>query len=377
MEGYSKEPKEIQDFPLWEEMKKKKKIFSFDLEITARCNNNCRHCYICLPAGDREEKAKELSPYEISRIADEAIALGAVWVLITGGEPLIRDDFSEIYMILKRKGLLISVFTNAALINREHVDLFLKYPPRDIEVSVYGATKETYEKVTGCYGSYDAFMRGLSLLLENGVKVRLKAMALRSNIHELDQISTFCNERTKDYYRFDPLIHMRFDGNLTRNQEIIAERLTPEEIVRIERADEKRYNSLEKNCDKLIIENFCHNNCDHLFHCGAGNGSFSVSYDGKFRLCSSLWAPETMYDLRTGTLKEAWEEFIPKVRDMRSKKPEFLQTCRKCPIINLCLWCPAHAYLETGEMDTHIDYFCRVAHARARSLGYNENNPPV
>ncbi|MDD1701598.1 MAG: radical SAM protein [Methanoregula sp.] len=323
---------------------------------------------------DRAARENELSPVEINRIADEAVALGAIWVLITGGEPLLREDFSEIYHILKRKGLLVSIFTNATLVRKDHAELFKKYPPRDIEVSVYGATQETYERVTRRPNSFRAFQRGLRFLTDSGVRVRLKAMALQSNLHELAKISEFCRAHTKDYYRFDPLLHLRFDGNAARNAEIIAERLTPEEIVAIERADSERFSTLEKNCGNLINEKFCHTECDHLFHCGAGNGSFSISYDGRFRLCSSLWAPETMYDLRTGSLVEAWEHTVPHVRDLRSKNPEFLNTCRKCPIINLCLWCPAHAYLENGAMDTRVEYFCRVAHARAAALGYEETD---
>ena len=126
------------------------------------------------------------------------------------------------------------------------MDLFLKYPPRDIEVSVYGVTKETYEKVTCRSGSFDSFKQGLSLLLDNGVKVRLKAMALRSNVHEFVVISAFCRERTKDYYRFDPLLHMRFDGDDSLNAGIIAERLTPEEIVEVEQADRDKLGALKK-----------------------------------------------------------------------------------------------------------------------------------
>ena len=367
----------IQDFPLWDKMKSERKVFSFDVEVTARCNNNCPHCYINLPAGDRKAMGQELTLAEIDRIADEAVALGAVWVLITGGEPLLRQDFADIYLALKRKGLLVSVFTNATIIQKEHVDLFLKYPPRDIEVSVYGATKETYEKVTGRPGSFDAFERGLQLLVDSGVRVRLKAMALRSNLHELPAISAFCRKYTKDYYRFDPLLHLRFDGDASRNVGIIAERLTPEEIVAVERADSERFTSLTKSCDKLINENFCHTGCNHLFHCGAGNGSFSVSYDGKFRLCSSLWAPETMYDLRTGSVKDAWVHTVPRVRDLRSDDPEFLKTYRRCPLVNLCLWCPAYAYLETGSMDACVGYFCQVAHARAAALGYQGTGPHI
>ena len=113
---------EIQDFALWDKMKNKRDLFSFDLEVTARCNNDCRHCYINLPAADKEAQRLELTLEEIDRIADEAADMGAFWCLITGGEPLLRKDFSDIYMCLKKKGILVSVFTNATLINHEHID---------------------------------------------------------------------------------------------------------------------------------------------------------------------------------------------------------------------------------------------------------------
>ena len=359
-------------FELWDRMKERRAPISFDLEVTARCNNNCRHCYINLPAGDSEAKAGELSLAEIERIAREAVSMGTMWCLVTGGEPLLREDFLELYLMLKRMGLLVSVFTNACLVTQEHVELFRKYPPRDIEVTVYGATEATYEKVTRRAGSFKAFERGLDRLLSGDVKVRLKAMALRSNVHELDEIAGFCRVRTRDYYRFDPLLHLRFDGDPVRNAEIKAERLSPEEIVAVERADTERFGALQKGCNELILPEQEHAGCDHLFHCGAGIGSFSVSYDGKFRLCSSLWHPDTVYDLRRGTLHDAWNRHVPRVRDLRSNRKEFLERCRVCPIINLCLWCPAHAHLETGEMDTVIDYFCQVAHARAAALGHWE-----
>ena len=359
---------EIQSFPLWAKLKERRAILSFDLEITARCNHHCRHCYINLPADDREARSRELTLQEIIAIGNQAVAMGAMWVLISGGEPLLREDFPEIYLALKRKGLLVSVFTNATLLREEHLELFRKYPPRDIEITVYGASQETYERVTRRPGSFAAFTNGLERLLGNGVKVRLKAMAIRSNFHELPAIAAFCRANTKDYFRFDPQLHLRFDRDERRNEEIKAERLTPEEIVDLEKADGERFSALQKGCDKLINEEFTHIGCNHLFHCGAGNGSFNVSYDGKFRLCSSLWAPETLYDLRKGTLREAWEQLVPKVRDMRSQRREFLERCRRCPIVNLCLWCPAHSYLETGELDRPIDYFCQVARARAAAI---------
>lgn len=359
---------EMQDFGLWEKLRTSRAVISFSLEITARCNNNCRHCYINLPANDRTALSKELTLEEIDSISKQAVSLGAVWVLISGGEPLLRPDFMDIYLLLKRKGLLVSVFTNATLINSSHVSLFRKYPPRDIEVTVYGVTPQTYEGVSRRPGSFNAFIRGLNLLTEAGVRVRLKAMAIRSNFRELPEIAAFCRSQTKDYFRFDPLLHLRYDRDSNRNVEIRSERLSPEEIVELEQADDERFSALQKGCDKFIVDDFANVQCDHLFHCGAGNGSFNVSYDGQFRLCSSLWAPQTLYDLRKGDLSDAWRRHVHEVRNLRSQREEFFEGCRRCPIVNLCLWCPAHSYLEAGQMDSFVDYFCRVAHARARAI---------
>jgi radical SAM protein with 4Fe4S-binding SPASM domain len=358
----------LPDFRLWEKMAARRRPLSFDLEVTARCNHDCRHCYINLAAGDREARARELSLKEIEGIAWEGVSLGALWCLITGGEPLLREDFFEIYLTLKRLGFLVSVFTNACLVTPEHVALFKEYPPRDLEVTVYGVTPETYESVTRRPGSFAAFRRGLDLLLGSGVKVRLKAMALRANVRELPEIARFCRARTRDFFRFDPFLHLRFDGDAARNAEIRAQRLTPEEIVALEQADPERFAALKKGCEQLLAPTCDQLGCNHLFHCGAGLGSFTVSYDGFFRLCSSLWHPDCIYDLRRGSLKEAWEKLVPQVRERRSQNREFLEKCRTCTLINLCLWCPAHAYLETGRMDAWVHDFCRLAQARAAAL---------
>ena len=358
----------LPEFTLWQKVKNKRVPLSFDLEITARCNNNCRHCYINIPGADKPARDNELSFEEIKRVAEDAASLGALWCLITGGEPLLREDFFDVYLYLKRKGLLVSVFTNATLMTEEHVRFFKKFPPRDIEVSVYGVTQETYEKVTRRVGSFNAFLHGLNLLLESGIKVRFKAMALRSNFHELPEIACFCRARTKDYFRFDPFLHLRLERDAARNKEIKSERLLPEEIVALERSDPERFQALEKRCNELIVPEFSHTICNHLFHCGAGNSSFTVSYDGLFRLCSPLFHPDCIYDLRKGNLTDAWYNFVPAVRNMRSDRREFLEQCRRCSLINLCQWCPGHAYLEAGALDTPVDYFCRVAHARAEAL---------
>jgi radical SAM protein with 4Fe4S-binding SPASM domain len=362
----------LQDFSLWKRMELKRIPFLFELEVTARCNLNCRHCYINLPAGDRTAANRELALDEIREIVDEAVSLGALWCLVTGGEPLLRDDFLDIYLYLKRKGLLVTLFTNATLVTKEYIRIFKRFPPRDIEVSVYGVSKGTYERITRRPGSFAEFRRGLDLLLESGLNVRLKAMIMRSNVHEQREIAEFCRQRTRDFYRFDPFLHLRYDRNPVRNREILSERLSPQEIVSLEQSDQERFQALQNKCHQSVEARHSSMAGDKLFRCGAGMASYIISCDGVFRLCPSLWHPDCVYNLKEGSLTYAWRDFVLRVRAMRSERAEYLRSCSRCDLIDLCMWCPAYAYLEIGQLDAPVGYFCEVAHARAQAFGRAE-----
>jgi len=367
---------ERKDFDVWNKNGEKRPALNFDLEITTRCNNDCPHCFINLPAGDLPAKARELTVPEIVDVSRQAVALGAVWCLVSGGEPLLREDFPEIFLGLKRLGLLVTVFTNATLLNEEHMKLFRTYPPRDLEVTVYGVTEETYERVTGRPGSFAAFQRGFEMLLRSGIRFRLKATITRSNFREISAIRIFGEQHSKGHFRIDPMLHGRFDGDARRNAMIRAERLTAKEIVELEQGEFRRYGSRRNINDDLLSQESAQ--CDHirLFHCGAGLDRFSVGFDGTFRLCTLLWAPQTTFDLRRGTLKEAFETVVPRVRSERARNREFLDMCRKCPVIDLCLWCPARSHLEIGDMDTRVPYFCAIAHARAEAISARMKDNP-
>jgi radical SAM protein with 4Fe4S-binding SPASM domain len=370
LSGYLEELK-LPDFRLWKRAEEKRVPLSTEIELTERCNNNCVHCYINLAANDEEAKKRELSFEEIRDIVDETVEMGCLWWLITGGEPLLREDFADIYLYLKKKGLLTSVFTNATLITPELMSLFKKYPPRELEITVYGITQETYERITRTPGSFEAFMKGINLLQKENVPFTLKAMALRSNINELEAIKDFCKPVSKGPFRFDPFLHLRLRPNGKRNRQIKNERLSPKEIVAIELGDEERKNGLLKQiCEEKKIgqETAYFEDDNHLFYCGAGRTSFTIDPYGFFKLCGSLSHPDCVYDLKKGSLREAWEEFVPQVRSMRTEDEECKRKCLSCSLINLCMWCPATAYLECGKLDRHIEDFCQIAHARAEVL---------
>ena len=357
----------LADSHIVKKIKQSKFPAGITFDLTARCNNNCRHCYINLPQNDTEAKSVELDIDEIERIADRAVSNGVLWCLLSGGEPLLRPDFSDIYVMLKKKGLLVSVFTNACLIDETHVKLFKKYKPRELEVTVYGVTEKTYERVTGVKGSFWQFKKGLNLLLENDVPVSLKAMAIRSNVHEIEDIAAFCSRYSKRKFRFDPFLHKRYDFDETRNRMIESERLTKDEIVRVEHNNLERKQALVDNCETLVFDEKVEGG-GRVFTCGILKNGYEVSYDGKLRLCASLFHPDFVRDLRKMPLMDAYHEIAENIVNARSDRPEFLHKCNQCRLINLCYFCPANSYLETGRLDTPVDNFCENAHARKEAI---------
>lgn len=353
----------ISDHPLWEKAKKQRTLLSVAMEITARCNNDCVHCYINLPENDTAAIKAELTTEEIKSVVDEAVSLGSLWFLLTGGEPLLRNDFCEIYEYIKRKGALVSVFTNATLITDAHIRLFKKYPPRDIEVSVYGVTNEIYEKVTR-KKTFSTALRGVESLMRASLPVTLKTTLMRSNYTQFDRITEFCREGSVTAFRFDPFLHLRLDGNAAKNKRIKSERLSADEIIHLEENDIVRHDALKKQCVGLNKEIGPIRNPGKVFRCQAGTNDCCIGYDGMIKLCSALTDKSCTYDLKKGSLSDAWRNFFPTVISRQSQRGSFKDQCGSCRIIDFCMWCPANAYLETGWLDGFVPYFCEIAKKR-------------
>ncbi len=351
----------LSDLFLFKNAYEKRTLLSLTLELTHRCNNNCLHCYINIPADNREAKEKELSFKEIKNIMDQAFSMGTLWVLLTGGEPLLRDDFFDIYLYLKRKGFLVSVFTNASLISDEHIKLFQKYPPRDIEVSVYGVTEKTHKKVTR-NNTFSATMEGIEKLISGHVPVTFKTTLMKSNYREIKQIAGFCEKITKNAFRFDPFLTLRLDRDNKKNNQIIRERLSAGEILELDKLDKKRYHAIKEQC--RAVDGMTFKDKGRLFRCRAGINSVCIDCYGILKLCSSLMDKKCLYNLQEGSLEDAWNNFVPGIRMMKSYNTAFRNKCGVCDITDLCMWCPAHSYLETGKIDEPVQYFCDTAHKR-------------
>ena len=326
------------------------------IEITSKCNLNCLHCYInSNPLSENEEKITELSTEEIFKILDAIADEGCFWLLITGGEPLLRKDFLEIYDYAKRKGFLITLFTNGTLLTERTADYLAEWRPFAIEVSVYGKTKSTFEKMTGVKGSYDRFLEGIKLLKERDIPLKLKAVVTSENISELEDIKSWATDELKLPFRFDPLIHMRIDGEGKPRRV----RISAEEVVGLDINDRKRMEEWKTFCDKFLGTP----NNDSLFLCRAGINSFHIDSSGNLTPC--ILVRSKSYSLRTGTFKEGYYKWLPEIL---SKKRTKQTKCISCRLMALCGQCPGWAELEGGDMETPVDYLCEIAHRRAEKF---------
>lgn len=324
------------------------------LELTHRCNVDCVQCYCNLPADDHQALSRELSYGEICDVIDQAADEGCLWLLLTGGEPLLRSDFSDVYAHVKQRGMLVMLFTNGTLLDEEMVDYLAEWPPRRMEITLHGVTRETFERVTRVSGSYDACMRGIELLSASGVPFSLKTTVTTLNKHELWATKEFAESLGVDY-RFDGMLIPRLDGS----RQPYSVRLSAEELVELDLADPERSVELQRVCEQF----WGVTSSDSLYVCGAGERSFHVDPYGNLALCMTNHAHT--YDLRQGSFREAWWDFIPGVRSL---KAEHTNKCRACPATSLCGQCPAWSYLEHRDLETPVEYLCRLGHSRAAAF---------
>lgn len=346
-----------------------------DIELTERCNNNCIHCCINLPEDDREAQSREMTTEQVKKILTDAADLGCLQVRFTGGEPLLRLDFEELYLFARRLGIKVLIFTNARLITPHLADLLARIPPLvTMEVTVYGMSKKSYEAVARVPGSYEQFKRGVDLLLEQKIPFVVKSALLPSNKAEMEEFEKWAAtiqwmDKRPSYSMFYDLRNRRDDKK--KNALIQSVRVSPEEGVKILTRDAEKF---RKEMEEFASK-FMGPEGDKLFACGAGNGVCVDAY-GFAQPCMGVRTPELTFNLfgassadKKNSLEQALE-FFKSLKDMKATNPEYLKRCAVCFLKGLCEQCPAKSWAEHGTLDTPVDYLCDVAHAQAYWLGW-------
>ncbi len=358
------------------------------LDLTYRCNNHCRHCWLRIPPGS-PEKQYELTLDEIKAIVDQARSMGCREWSISGGEPMLRPDFAEVFDYVTRKATRYSLNTNGTLITPQIAQLMRREGRK--MVAVYGATAEVHDHVTRTPGSFERTMRGFAYLKEAGAEFEVQLIPMRDNFHQWDEMEALAQSLSRQYRCGAAWLYLSACGDPKRNREIMRQRLDPRDVIELNKPDpsyEEWYQSViasegasaeakqspssgveiaSAQKPRLAMTTSEHEyrhveGDDRLFAaCISGRRDFHVNPYGGMTFCGFIKDPALRYDLRRGSFQEAWDVFIPSLADQVRGGREYLENCAACELRDDCRWCPVYGYLEHRRFSARVEYLCDVA----------------
>ncbi|MDZ7722023.1 MAG: radical SAM protein [candidate division KSB1 bacterium] len=337
-----------------------------DIELTERCNNNCVHCYINKPVS---HQCDEMSTDFIRELIQQAADKGCLSIRFTGGEPLLRPDFAELYTVARQLGIRVILFTNATLLHTDIITLFTDIPPLyPIEVTLYGMHQSSYEAVSRKPNTFRPAWEGIQALWKNNIPFVVKQAFLPPNYNERLEFEAWaetipCMNQKPDYaLNFD--LRVRRDSE-TRNHEIRNVRMSPEHFVEIMARNPKRYlNEMQQ-----FMKKFSKPPGNKLFTCGAGCSAWTVDSFGNLQVCLMVRHPNLIVNLHELPLDEAMQILTRRKESLYSRNIEYRERCAQCFLYDRCRQCPGTAWCEHGVMDQPVDYYCALAHAEAQACG--------
>lgn len=332
---------------------------SASFELTSKCNFSCKMCYIHSDACRKNEKS-ELTAQQWIEIGRQGAENGLIFLLLTGGEPLIRKDFSQIYCSLKELGLAVSINTNGYFLCDEAQELFSKNPPVRLNVSLYGASNEAYERLCGVR-AFDRVLNNIKTMTRHGIQVRLNYSITPYNCHEIKEVYALSRElglhikATPYMYpkmRTDAGVIGENDGRLT--PELAARyrvvwdalRLERDEFLRRAKAIEQGVAAVEKDCASPPAEG-------GEMQCRAGRSSLWINSRGQMTACGLI--PDGGVDVLEKGYAAAWAAVRCRTGQIRLPAE-----CAVCKYKGYCNVCAAVCYCETGSFDKKPEYVCEM-----------------
>lgn len=261
-------------------------------EITCRCNLHCVMCYT--DCRNRPEFLRqELTTAEIFHLMDEMADAGTLELCLTGGEPMSRPDFFEIYEHAVRRGFLVTVFTNGTLITEVEADRFAALLPHGIEISLHGSTAGTFERITQGRGSFQRCLRAIHLLRDRRLPLTLKATVLSLNRHEILAIKACAASLDPVQFKLGEELRPELDGGAGPFRYSVTER----ELTELH------------GKDPLLCVEARRRAQAELPPCRSGMQRFHIDAYGLMQLCSGNRLQS--YDLRKGSFREGFYEALP------------------------------------------------------------------
>lgn len=326
------------------------------IELLPLCNMNCDMCYVRLSRTEMEAQGRLRTLDEWLDIAEEMRKAGTLFLLLTGGEPLLYPDFKQLYLKLKEMGFVITINTNGTLIDEGWASFFGEHKPRRINITLYGADDRAYRDLCHYPDGFEKVLEAVKLLKKQDVDVKLGSSLTRVNQNDVKRI-ILLGENLDIPIRVDTYM---MPAVRERNRPYDEQsRLDPVSAARI------RVQALKQEMGKELFREYVRKiifEVEHILpeegsgrvHCLAGNCSFTINWQGFMRPCVVMSEPSV--SVFEEGFSSAWEKISAAVSEIRTSAK-----CNACQYRPICRTCCASALLEEGSYDAVPEYMCEYA----------------
>lgn len=325
------------------------------LELSPLCNMNCEMCFIRLSKDEMNAKGRLRTTEEWLSIIKQLPEAGTLFVLLTGGEPLLYEGFKEIYLKLHQMGMIITINTNGTLIDEEMADFFQKYMPRRINITLYGTSDETYNKICHNSKGFTQTMSAIQLLKARGIQVKLNGTITPGNVNEIDRLY----EISKEVDVPIEIATYLFPGNRERNKCFNSNARLSFQDAGLACVEESRLSfgeEFRKYCHDVLDDVERYKSRPHELEaeqmgCRGGKSSAWINWQGKMSPC--IFMNHVVIDVFENGFRKSWEYIKQKTNEIYLPKK-----CTNCNLRPACIICPAKCYCETGSFEEAPEYVC-------------------
>ncbi|MCD8383327.1 MAG: radical SAM protein [Clostridiales bacterium] len=328
-------------------------------ELTPLCNFQCKMCYV-RKSPQEVRSLGGLKPLEFwLDLAKQAKDAGTMFPLLTGGETFLYPHVRELYQAMVRMGMEVSINSNGSSITEEVVSWLRESPPTRINITLYGGSNESYERLCGDPHGFDKVRRGVELLMENNIRFKFNCSLTPYNCMDLEKMIDYAHSTGRNLrvatYMVPPYRRTGETGDFEA-------RLS---------AQESAYYQVLADFKQMEPGNFVQlvNNMQHYreltpeavaeaeaqpprpMGCLAGRCSYWVDWQGNLSGCGMMDIPKV--SLNDKSLADAWQEIVDWTEDFR-----YSAACANCVNRGLCFSCAAMVHNETGGFEGRPVYLC-------------------
>lgn len=316
------------------------------LQLTARCNLRCRHCY------QVTRRTDELSTARWLGVLDELRDARVLFLTLSGGEPLLRPDFFDICGRARELRFALQLKTNALLVDRGIADRLASLAFLDVQMSLYSTRSRVHDAVTGLRGSHRRLMSAARMLVRRDVRVSMMTPIMSVNVDEIDDLVSLADREGFDW-SMDPHVNACEDGGCSP----LELRTSDEQLERVF--------SHPRLVDPEAVRHRARTRRASDRVCNAGRVGCTITASGEVLACPLLAI--SFGNVRRRRFARIWKSSRRRAR-IDAMTWGDLATCSSCELMPWCERCHGAALVEDGDMKGPSSMACSAAAARRRAV---------